>query len=75
MLFKRERLLNQPHYLILVDSKFTDQFQEKSYVAEEQITLAFNMPVNNKLVKAYFEVYDGVQYNLKKFLKIVYPND
>jgi hypothetical protein len=35
--FKRERLLNQPHYLILVDSKFSDKFQAKSYVAQEQI--------------------------------------
>jgi hypothetical protein len=37
--------LNQPHYLILVDNKYSDKFQMKSYVAQNEIELLLNTPV------------------------------
>lgn len=46
MLLKREILLEQPHYLILVDAKYSNQFSGKAYVAQEQIELVLNTPVS-----------------------------
>ena len=51
-LFKADRLVKQPHYLILVDEKFQKKFTGKAYIAQEHIEIVSNYKVklntNNK---------------------------
>jgi len=70
----REMLVEQPHYLILIDSTSDTEFQ-KAYVAQDQIEVIKQKPVSNTLINSFFSSFDGVRYIPKEYLSIIYPYD
>ena len=44
-IYKADRLVKQPHYLILVDEKFQKKFTGKAYIAQERIEIVSNYKV------------------------------
>ena len=44
-IYKADRLVKQPHYLILVDEKFQKKFTGKAYIAQEHIEIVSNYKV------------------------------
>ncbi len=54
-IFKYERLVNQPHYLVLVDKPNQGKYAHKAYLAQSEIQVVGNRKVNssqiNRIIK------------------------
>lgn len=68
-------MVEQPHYLVLVDEKYQEKFTGKAYIAQEEIETVTNNEINHRILNNYFSSFDGGQYLKKKYLQTVYPHD
>ena len=65
----------QPHYLVLVDKKYQEEFNHKSYIPQSEIQVVNSIKIMHNKLYSYFSNFDGKKYLKKKFLKTVYPHD
>ncbi|CAF0951483.1 unnamed protein product [Brachionus calyciflorus] len=72
---ERERLMNQPHYLLLVDEKYQDKFSGKVYVYQDDLERVFDRKIKHRNLNNFFMNYLSGQYVKKTYLQTVYPYD
>lgn len=64
----------RPHYAVLVDSRDRSEVQT-TYVAEDNIQIVTNTPVQHPGIWDYFDIYDGAQYHMRPAMQALYPLD
>ncbi|RNA29016.1 F-box only 21 [Brachionus plicatilis] len=71
---ERNQIMNQPHYLLLVDEK-DEYMSDKVYVFQDDLVMVTNRKIKHRILNSFFKKFDGGQYLKNKYLHAVYPHD